>query len=513
MEAPWGGGGDLAFDLQSSELVLEDLNALLPPGSFVPTSLPGDDGGADNEDNTEAAQGSSYTPDLAALLAQTQDPAPAGAEQGGVGIADQIQELPCEPTEPPTPVAHPNSAPAFASPDAPVARNRVLGVHHHSPDDDQRNVRARTAAAVMHTSREVVQDRKEEPAVRDILPPTAAEFDGGVYVVSLHEVEDKWAYRPRPCQRTLMHLELKANASFKDLDEFMRVVFAKGDNMSKFTVYRQGQDELGRPFQDDVNGGFGESDQFAPEIDDLDQNPRAAKALFGAKSTTKISALLRVGQNFLWTHHPTASSMIMYLKVLKLNPASELPSDDNPVCEVRAFGAAEYDPAPVVPPGVLSFDQAFPCLATVAANPDPTSAGCFEVGKNLSPFWGFAWTYNGNIGELDTPGVNLDLSLHALEDAVRKSKKILVSPNEGAPAPAMGAPGLVFSFHKAFPKVSKFISTNSRKRWIEVGYGRPGSYIRAKKGARATVVWESTFRKDYGGSIHSALMDLEQHLP
>jgi hypothetical protein len=413
----------------------------------------------------------------------------------------------------PTQFQPPVFAPAFASPDTSSARGGVLGVRHHSPDEETRNVRARSVSGIVQTSREHNKDRQSCGVVS---PFVATRGEALVYLATLHEVEDPWAWRPRALDRVLVRIELKADACFKDLDEFLRTLLQKDDHMSKFTVYKDGQDELGRTLQDTVNGGIFGSDQFAVGFGDDSRNPMVSSNQ-DLKSTTSLSSLLRAGRNALWTHD-LGSPMMIFVKVLQLNTVSAAsvgPLDNDPIREVRDAGTVD-DQVPVVPPGVVTFDQAFPRLTSVATDND--NPGCFEVGKGRSPWWGVAWNGSGNVGELQAPGGNLDASLRALEDGLAQAGLVDVHRDEGgALVQGHGASGfvtgLVFSFNRAFPKIAKFISTNSRKRWIEVGSGRPGSYIRAKKGAKATIVWESPFRNDYGGSVHTALMDLERHLP
>jgi hypothetical protein len=283
----------------------------------------------------------------------------------------------------------------------------------------------------------------------------------------------------------LVRIEAKKSATFRDLDVYLRETLNLDGHLSTFRI-ATGQTLFGIPQEVNICGGEYGSDEYA-EMDG------------SKKSTTRLSTFFEVGSKARW-EFDIGSPTRMLLKICELTTAQTPFAPGHLIREVADAGDAQ-EPTPTVPAGQITFDEAFPSLSGLALTDDHDMKGCFEVGQQNGPGWGIVWNGGGNLAQMYSPEATLAASLKLLDQRLKDFEHWedeVEEPVEG------------FSFAQAFPKLSKFISMSRNKRWIEVGYGRPGSFCRAMK--TGSTVWESTFRKTYD-SVHVALMDLEAHLP
>jgi hypothetical protein len=294
--------------------------------------------------------------------------------------------------------------------------------------------------------------------------------------------------RDRP-NGAIVRIEAKKSATFRDLAAYMRMALNLDGHLSTFKI-STGQTNFGAQ-EVTICGGEYDSDEYASADDGQ---------FGGKKGTTRLSTFFQVGNKVLW-EFDIGNPTIIRLKICEVTTTQTPFAPGNLVREVAGTGVAN-EPIPIVPAGQITFDEAFPSLSGLALTEDTDIKGCFEVGRqDLSPFWGIVWNGGGNLADMSVPAPTLGASLKQLDHQLKNFEHWEDEAEEAVEG---------FSFAQAFPKLAKFISIPRNKRWIEVGYGCPGSFCRAMKPGGA--IWQSPFRKTYD-SVHVALMDLEAHLP
>jgi hypothetical protein len=363
-----------------------------------------------------------------------------------------------------------------------------------------------------------------------------------VIIVSLHAVKDPFAMKngrllPKPEKQALVpFIEIRQSATFHDLDQFLRKCLVGGDpwHMSKFEIF---ESNGASPYPTQAEPQRGLVVVNGSEFYELEDPSLLADE--GSESClTELSALICTHRNqrVVWHFNYVCDPAWYILRINDMKPASTafieagVPIQEKAVSNVPIVPGGEHDGEH---DGVHAFDDAFPRLsALVVSDMGDDMAGCFSFGHQRQHVpWAEAQNGGGQLGQLKNPvRADLDASICALERSVAQSGAWTLDLDLPTAELPIGEGGSVatrtrargqaaaraFSLARTFPKITAFVSlTAAKKQWIEAGYypGGVTSFVRAVSGRKADIVWQSPFRKDYGGSVHAGLVDLEAGLP
>jgi hypothetical protein len=321
-------------------------------------------------------------------------------------------------------------------------------------------------------------------------------------VAAIYQIKGWGRNGPKPCSEPLMRVHIKPGASFTQLDAYLRELMNKDGHLSTFSV-KTGKKLYGRPEEVTIEGDYGD---FGPSD-------------FMKKGATKVKTLLWAGNDkaseAVWNFdigNPT-HAIIRALELASEEQTSRLicPIEDACSSESERDEDVDEDECDTTGP---SFDEAYPALFRQLVSMD----GIMKIGNGAFKDYGFAgvWNEGGPVADLDSPPADESLSGTIPGDVLSKSFRQLDREATRTYGGIMSPHTFMFSFPQRYPKVAGFISTSTTagtsKRWLEIGTGRGGPFIKAMKGPKQTVVWQSPVREQYGRSVHAALCALEKHL-
>lgn len=338
--------------------------------------------------------------------------------------------------------------------------------------------------------RRTPDDRPVDDAAghRNVRARTVAAAQPQACLFSIHQSRGWGASGPKFDTQPLARMSIRPGATFGDLDHFLREALRKDGHLSVFKVKtgRADPDLMGREEEIEVEGDFGDGY--------LDSEMRS--------KSTKVKSLVWAtkASQAVW-HFDMGNTTHIAVKAEHLaSVADTVALNGAPIQDYRADAHESDEDEDEDEDTAGTFDDAYPSIVSAIIND-----GGLDIGKGAcsSHYWATVWNEGGGLADMDQPcgGPHpIDSSLRSLEEDVGCEEGESPTPDTAA-----------FSFEARYPKVAKFVSTKTQKRWIEIGTGRGGPVIKALK--TSGVVWQSPLRELYNNSPHAALCALEKHLP
>lgn len=331
--------------------------------------------------------------------------------------------------------------------------------------------------------RPTAADAYSRKRARTAAPPSQA------CLFSIHSSDGWGRDGPKFQQDPTLQMYVKPGATFSQLDQFLREALHRDGHLSTFRI-KTGE----------VDGDFG-GYQHEEEIEVEGDFGGAYLDDFQKANSTKVKSLVWAAKpsRAVW-HFDLGNTTHVSVKALQLASVEETMALNDPIQDCEAGTESESEEDEDADNNEGTFDDAFPSIANAIIN-----EGGLDIGKGAcnGHFWATVWNEGGGLVDMDEPcgGAHpLDSSLRSLEMDVAREENEDEEPHTAT-----------FSFEARYPKVAKFISTTSQKRWVEIGTGRMGPVVKAL--ASGKVVWKSSLRQQFGNSPHAALCALEKHLP
>jgi len=307
-------------------------------------------------------------------------------------------------------------------------------------------------------------------------------------IVSLYQTQGWGNYGPKARKDPLTRVTIKPGATFGQLDAYLRDLLNVDGHLSLFRV-KTGKETYGRPEEVEVAGDYGDFD---------------ADGMRG--SSSKVKSLVWDGKasEAVW-HFDMGSTTHIIIRVNELASAAETGALTSPVQDYAPDAEVEDEQEEDDPQGP-TFDDAYPTLLGQIESFEGIIG--IGMGAGSNHYFAFVCNEGGNVSDMHQPHVD-GIGGDVISSSLRKMEMEAMQMYGGM----ISHQTFTFDFASKYPKVAQFISVKgTRKRWIEFGTGRGGPFIKALKGCKEEVVWQSPVRQQYNLSPHTALCALEKNL-